>query len=117
MVDFRSPWFTKHQKKLSIHRPSKKLCRSIDQLTFDKVEKYPLTVNHYVGARERYVSRKDTRRNERAYEFKAHVDAGGSDDWITTWLDGFVREQGPEKASALLQDYAVVSAVSSASSS
>jgi hypothetical protein len=97
-----------HVKAFSIHRPSKKLCRRIDQLTFDKVEKYPLTVNHYVGARERYVARKDTRRNERAYEYKAHVDAGGSDDWITTWLDGFVRKQGPEKASALLQDYAVV---------
>jgi hypothetical protein len=99
-----------HEKAFSIHRPSKKLCRSIDQLTFDKVEKYPLTVNHYVGARERYVARKDTRRNERAYEYKAHVHAGGSDDWITTWLDGFVQEQGPEKASALLQDYTVVRA-------
>jgi hypothetical protein len=96
-----------HEKAFSIHRPSKKLCRSIDQLTFDKVEKYPLTVNHYVGARERYVARKDIRRSERAYEYKAHVEAGGPDDWITTWLDGFVREQGPDKASALLQDYTV----------
>lgn len=98
------------KKAFSIHRPSKKLCRRIDQLTFDMVEKYPLTVNHYVGARERYVARKDTRRSDRAYEYKAHVDAGGSDDWITTWLDGFVQEQGPENAFALLQDYAVVSA-------
>jgi hypothetical protein len=96
-------------KAFSIHRPSKKLCRRIDQLTFDMVEKYPLAVNHYVGTRERYVARKDTRRSERAYEYKAHVDAG-SDDWITTWLDGFVREQGPDKASVLLQDYTVVPA-------
>jgi hypothetical protein len=91
-------------KAFSIHRPSKKLCRRIDQLTFDTVEKYPLAVNHYVGTYERYVARNDTRRNERAYEYKAHVDAG-SDDWITTWLDGFVQEQGSDKASALLQDY------------
>jgi hypothetical protein len=96
-------------KAFSIHRPSKKLCRRIDQLDFDTVERYPLAVNHYVGTYERYVARNDTRRNERAYEYKAHVDAG-SDDWITTWLDGFVQEQGPDKASALLQDYRVDSA-------
>jgi hypothetical protein len=94
-------------KAFSIHRPSKKLCRTIDQLSFDMVERYPLTVNHYVGTRERYMTRKDSRRNDRAYELKAQVDTG-SDDWIMTWLDGFVREHGADEAMALLQDYMVV---------
>jgi hypothetical protein len=96
-------------KAFSIHRPSKKLCRTIDQLSFDMVERYPLTVNHYVGTRERYMARKDSRRNDRAYEFKAHVDAG-SDDWIMTWLDGFVQEHGADEAMTLLQDYLVAPA-------
>jgi hypothetical protein len=56
------------------NRPSKKLCRSIDQPTFDKVEKYADC--HHVGVK-RYVARKDTRRNERAMSSKAHVDAAG----------------------------------------
>jgi hypothetical protein len=94
-------------KAFSIHRPSKRLCRRIDQMNISLAGRFPVTVNHYVGSPERYYARNDTRRSERAYNFKAHVNAG-RDDWIASWLDGFVQAHGRKKALALLREYATV---------
>jgi len=92
----------------SIHRPSMHLCRPMDKLNFRQLGRFPVTVNHYVGSWERYyLSKNDTRRSERAYQFKANVSAG-RDDWLEDWLDGFVQVQGVDTAKQLLQEYVVV---------
>ena len=91
-------------KPFSIHRPSKYLCRRIDQLDFQQLQRYPITVNHYTGSWERYFNKNDTRRSERAYNSKAYV-AEGHDSWMTPWLSGFVKNVGPERAKELLNDY------------
>lgn len=100
----RVPWsdemFTDHP--FSIHRPSKRLCRRIDQLRPKEANRFPLMVHHYLGSRERYFARNDTRRSERFYEFKAHV-AAGSDAWIMPWIEGFVETMGAKTAMALLK--------------
>jgi hypothetical protein len=97
-------------KAFSIHRPSKALCRRIDQLVFQGVERFPLTVNHYLGTWTRYVGRNDTRRSNRVYEFKAHVKEG-KDTSIHNWMSGFVKSMGLDKARLLLDtklaDYSV----------
>jgi Glycosyl transferase family 2 len=95
------------RKPFSIHRPSRKLCRRIDQLDFRQVQHYPITVNHYTGSWERYHSKNDTRRSERAYHAKAHVGAGQNDHWMSPWLSGFVQQAGSERAKELLHPYVV----------
>ena len=89
-------------KPFSIHRPSKALCRRLDQIAFEETRKYPLSVNHYLGSWERYYSRNDTRRSRRAFDWKANVQ-DGRDDWISPWLDGFVDDVGLERARDLLE--------------
>ena len=90
----------------SIHRPSMDLCKPMGKLKFREVGRFPVTVNHYLGSWERYYfSKNDTRRSERAYQFKANVSAG-RDDWLESWLDGFVATHGPETSRLLLQEYA-----------
>jgi hypothetical protein len=88
-------------KAFSIHRPSKRLCRRIDQLDMTMTPQYPLVVNHYVGTYERYMGRNDTRRSQRRYEFKAHV-KNGTDTWIQSWYQGFIRIHGVEMTNRLL---------------
>ena len=91
-------------KPFSIHRPSKNLCRRIAQLDFKQLQRYPITVNHYTGSWERYFSKSDTRRSERAYNLKAHV-AAGHDTYMAPWLMGFVNHVGFDLAKELLDDY------------
>lgn len=91
-------------KAFSIHRPSKQLCRSVDQMNFTITEKYPLSVNHFLGSWERYASRNDTRRSRSAYEAKAFVEEE-RDDWMASWIGGFLDHMDPEVARELLQDY------------
>lgn len=89
-------------KPFSIHRPSKALCRRMNQLSFRETNKYPLTANHYLGSWERYYyARNDTRRSRRVYDLKSKVQ-DGRDDWIVPWLDGFVENVGLECAQKLL---------------
>jgi len=88
-------------KPFSIHRPSKKLCRPLRDIVFGAIEKFPLSVQHYLGSRERYFARNDTRRSLRRYESKAAVQAG-SDDWIVPWWEGFVQRVGRDRAIELL---------------
>ena len=48
----------------SIHRPSVALCRSQSEVNFEPVHENPITVNHYIGSWERYMSRNDIRRSQ-----------------------------------------------------
>lgn len=96
-------------KPFSIHRPSKFLCRRIAQLDFKQLQRYPITVNHYTGSWERYFSKSDTRRSERAYNSKAHV-AAGHDTYMAPWLMGFVNHVGLDLAKELLDDYLITAA-------
>jgi len=93
-------------KPFSIHRPSKGLCRRIDQIVLSQYQRYPLVVNHYLGSRERYFVRNDTRRSLRAYNSKAFVQEG-PDDWISGWVNGFIGTIGQEKARQLLEKHIV----------
>ena len=93
-------------KPFSIHRPSKFICRRIAQLDFKQLQRYPITVNHYTGSWERYFSKNDTRRSERAYNYKAHV-AAGHDTYIAPWLMGFVNHVGLDLAKELLDEYLI----------
>lgn len=93
-------------KPFSIHRPSKFLCRRIAQLDFKQLQRYPITVNHYTGSWDRYFSKNDTRRSERAYNSKAHV-AAGHDTYMAPWLMGFVNHVGLDLAMELLDDYLI----------
>lgn len=92
-------------KAFSIHRPSKRLCRRLDQMNLTQFQRFPLSVNHYIGSWERYFARNDTRRSQRTYDFKAHVQNGTDDDWISEWLDGFIDFVGEERSMQLLSDY------------
>jgi hypothetical protein len=93
-------------KPFSIHRPSKYLCRRIAQLDFKQLQRYPITVNHYTGSWDRYFSKNDTRRSERAYNTKAHV-AAGRDTYMAPWLMGFVNHVGLDLAKELLDEYVI----------
>jgi hypothetical protein len=94
-------------KAFSIHRPSKRLCRRLDQMNLTQFQRFPLSVNHYIGSWERYFGRNDSRRSQWIYDFKAHVQSGTDDDWIAEWLDGFIHFVGEAKAKVLLKDYLV----------
>ena len=115
----------------SIHRPSQALCRNLGQMGFDRIALYPFSVNHYLGTFERFGSRDDPRRNQRVsflrhtglchaisahnlslshcfvklYDQKANVTDGKDDDWLDSWLQGFIDEHGFETVSSLLEDY------------
>ena len=93
-------------KPFSIHRPSKFICRRIAQLDFKQLQRYPITVNHYAGSWDRYFSKTDTRRSERAYNSKAYV-AAGHDTYMVPWLMGFVNHVGLDLAKELLDDYLI----------
>lgn len=94
------------QQAFSIHRPSKVLCRRIEQLNLRTPNRYPLAVFHYLGTWERYVARNDTRRSRRVYDAKAAAGAGGRpEDSMEDWFDGWVHDVGIETARYLLRDY------------
>ena len=73
-------------------------------MNFTVKENFPLSVNHFLGSWERYNSRNDTRRRKSAYEAKAFVKVG-RDDWVASWIDGFLDSTEPKIARELLQDY------------
>jgi hypothetical protein len=94
------------RKPFSIHRPSRRGCPGVAKLSFSQLQRYPITVNHYVGSWDRYNSRNDTRRSRRTYEKKAFVQ-DGYDNWITPWLDGFIETHGLNLTRELLAEYVV----------
>lgn len=85
----------------SIHRPSDQWCRPASKVKSIYFQRHPLMVNHYLGSRERYFGRNDTRRSASTYEFKAAVNEG-PDHWLDPWLQGFVEHAGEERARVLL---------------
>lgn len=94
------------KRVFSIHRPSKELCRSQGEMYFDEVDRFPFSVNHYLGTFERFSARDDLRRNHKLYDQKANIRSGkDSDNWIDTWLPSFVETHGEEKVSKLLGYY------------
>jgi len=103
--------FQNHRIK-SVHMPLDKSgthgCRQMSlRPDIHAVRLFPLSINHYVGSRERYLSRHDKRRNIEIYEGKARVNGGVDDGWIRGWLPSFVQEHGLEKASQVLGEYRV----------
>jgi hypothetical protein len=93
-----------HELAYSIHRPSLDQRASI----VNKFQKYPLSVNHYLGSYERYSSRTDVRRNPVLYQKFANASAyggGKDDDWLSGWLDSFIETHGQERVSRVLKDY------------
>lgn len=102
--------FQSHRIK-SVHMPLDKGpygCRQMSlKPEISAVRLFPLSINHYVGSRERYLSRHDKRRNIEIYEGKAKVNGGVDDGWIRGWLPSFVQEHGLENASEVLGDYRV----------
>jgi Glycosyl transferase family 2 len=89
----------------SIHRPSKRLCRGFDKIDITLFNKFPLTINHYIGSKERYFARNDTRRSIRAYESKAYIQNNIDDNWINEWINGFIQYVGQNIAHQLLEQY------------
>ncbi|KAL3936568.1 MAG: hypothetical protein SGBAC_008137 [Bacillariaceae sp.] len=101
--------FKNHRIK-SVHMPLDKGgthgCRQMSlRPDIHAVRLFPLSINHYVGSRERYLSRHDKRRNIEIYDGKARVNGGVDDGWIRGWLPSFVQDHGLEKASQVLGDY------------
>jgi hypothetical protein len=87
---------------MSLHRPIKTICKAPWHNDWES----GLRINHYLGSWESYSFRDDSRRGgERSreqWEYKATTNGEETDDNIRPWLDGFVREHGPDKAKELL---------------
>jgi hypothetical protein len=71
----------------------------------DAVRLFPLTVNHYVGSLERYLSRSDVRRNIDIYKKKARVNGCVDGGWIQGWLSSFESKHGAERSNSVLAAY------------
>jgi hypothetical protein len=102
-----------HELAYSIHRPSIEQCPEFPSdhraSIVNKFQKYPLSVNHYLGSYERYSSRTDVRRNPVLYQKFANASAygggGKDDDWLSGWLDSFIETHGQERVARVLKDY------------
>jgi hypothetical protein len=73
---------------------------------FDPVYEHPLSIQHYLGSFDRYMSRKnDTRRHPSVYESKSESANLQKDKrgWIDTWLDDFIQQYGSEKVFKVLK--------------
>jgi hypothetical protein len=101
--------FQDHRIK-SVHQPLEHpdCRRMILKPEVDAVRLFPLTINHYVGSFQRYISRQDLRRNLQIYQKKANVNGGvDRDGWMDGWLESFVNEHGVERVSHVLGEYRV----------
>lgn len=83
----------------------------------------PLSINHYLGSLERFLSRGDVRRNAAVYRAKGTgTDTRRDDGWIKDWFGLFVDEHGVEKVLTVMGNHttttttAAAAAVSSSSS-
>ena len=94
------------------HQPSNQSCNRMTLFPeVTAVKKYPLTLNHYIGSFERYISRsQDSRRNRKVYDLKSNFTLQDGKDgsihdsngWITTWIVHFVNEYGIDAVKYLL---------------
>jgi hypothetical protein len=86
----------------------KQICRRLGHTSakeWEEVRLFPLSIQHYVGSKERYFSRKDVRRNVQIYHDKASVHDGVDDGWIKEWWPNFVDTYGIEAVRGVLYDY------------
>jgi hypothetical protein len=75
---------------------------------FSQILAQPLYIHHYLGTLDRYLSRKDARRNEQTYQEKASEFDGFHDGgWILGWFSYFLADHGEEKVSQVLRDHLV----------
>ena len=110
------PIFTNHMVN-NIHQPLQKryssstpqfkrfTCPAITR-EFDPVYLHPLSIQHYLGSFDRYMSRQnDSRRNPSVYESKSESASSHKDNigWINTWLDDFIQQYGSEKVFQVLK--------------
>jgi hypothetical protein len=73
---------------------------------FSQILAQPLYIQHYLGSLDRYLARKDARRNEQAYSEKASkFDGFQGDGWMTRWFSNFLEEHGEAKVSQVLSDH------------
>ena len=105
----------------SVHQPldssyptthHEQICRRLGHIgsvakQWQEVRLYPLSIQHYVGSKERYFARKDVRRNVQIYQDKASVHGGVDDGWIQGWWPSFIETYGIEATRDTLQDYVV----------
>jgi hypothetical protein len=104
-----------NQIAFSIHEPMvskiggpKNACQG-NVRGFEPIWKRPLSVNHYLGSLERYMSRDDVRRTEKIYKEKAANSSELKDDgWIRTWLASFIQEHGVDKARTVLANLTIL---------
>ena len=103
----------------SVHQPldssypttnHQQICRRLGHIgsvakQWQEVRLYPLSIQHYVGSKERYFSRKDVRRNVQIYQDKASVHGGVDDGWIQGWWPSFIETHGAEATNSVLQNY------------
>lgn len=68
----------------------------------------PLGIHHYLGSWESYAfrddSRKGTLRSRDKWMERAKSEAGGSDDEIRQWVEGFAKDAGDVLARELLSN-------------
>ena len=106
----------------SIHRPltahlddDRDGCAGEPKIIYnDRRFAQPIAVYHYLGSLERYLSRKDARRDESIYERNnekgSYAKGDGNDPnkspgwWIRGWLDNFVAAHNGEMAYAVLPE-------------
>eukprot|EP00980_Cylindrotheca_fusiformis_P016591 scaffold4973_cov135-Cylindrotheca_fusiformis.AAC.9 len=93
----------------SIHNPLGERPSGCGKLSstpdLNKLNRYPLVVNHYFGSLERYLGRTDSRRDESIWRKKVALNGTLGDGWILGWLPSFVEDHGLEKVSQVLQEY------------
>jgi hypothetical protein len=105
-----------NQIAFSIHEPMvskiggpKNACQG-NVRGFEPIWKRPLSVNHYLGSLERYMSRDDVRRTPQNYKQKAGKSSELKDDgWIRTWFASFVSEHGVNKVRTVLGNLTIAS--------
>ncbi|KAL3928859.1 MAG: hypothetical protein SGBAC_012466 [Bacillariaceae sp.] len=97
--------YFQYQKTFSIHRPDFGLCRAQGQMNIKDWQRYPFTINHYLGSLERYLARNDTRRTQTQYNQKANVQDGKDGEWIDPWWPGFLKRYGRDKAIKVMGRY------------
>jgi hypothetical protein len=89
-----------------VHRPLTAVCPS--ETVWMDYGKIPFGIHHYLGSWESYSFRDDARkgtlRGSETWEVRANVTAGGPDDEIRPWIQGFVNSMGVRKAKRLLRN-------------
>lgn len=103
MIDLGRVRWQQIEPVQSIHRPIWELCGH--RRLYITAEQQVFVINHYLGTLEQYFFRNDSRTGkERSLDVYDKVKAidDENDDQVHSWLQGFVKVHGLEKAAALL---------------